>query len=81
MKTLFGVQARQAAKAGGTEFVESIPGLLKCLQIQIAPSYMSPNAGGGGLRGSLPMTTESIAMLPLFGPIEEHKWFFQISSQ
>jgi hypothetical protein len=23
----------------------------------------------------------SIAMLPPFGPIEEHKWFFQISSQ
>jgi hypothetical protein len=24
--------------------------------------------------------TESIAMLPPFGPIEGHKWFFQISS-
>jgi hypothetical protein len=26
-------------------------------------------------------TTESIATLPPFGPIEGHKWFFQISSQ
>jgi hypothetical protein len=25
--------------------------------------------------------TESIATLPPFGPVEEHQWFFQISSQ
>ncbi len=34
MTTLFGEQARQATKAGGIESLESIPGLLKCLQIQ-----------------------------------------------
>jgi hypothetical protein len=34
MTTLFGVQARQATKAGGIESLETIPELLKCLQIQ-----------------------------------------------
>ncbi len=32
-------------------------------------------------RGYLDTRTESIAMLPPFGPLEEHKWIDQISSQ
>jgi hypothetical protein len=34
MTTLYVVPARQATQAGGTDSSESIPGLLKCLQIR-----------------------------------------------
>ena len=45
--------------------------------------YIQYKMGGGGLWGSGPPSPspESVATLPLFGPIEGQKWFDRISSQ